>query len=169
MTQRYFFEPKHACIYCLKGIAITNKRVCMGGDQKQAEYIWDWVKETQVGKLSVSWRCGTEMCKVLRKTSIAYSLEGKGIKSAAEVYHGASKLQTVTRTVLYHRDSVWGSQQRGTLERSSCRCILARQLQTRSYGVNRNQLSNAEDKSDQMRVGASFHVFLNMLDEGLTY
>ena len=73
------------------------------------------------------------------------------------------------RTTLYHRDNVWGSQQRGTLESSSCRRILARELQTRGYSVNRNQLSNAKDKRDQMRVGASFYVFLNMLDEGLTY
>ena len=59
---------------------------CMGNDQKQTEYILDWVKKEKVGKLSVSWRCGTKMCKFLCQTSIAYSLEGKGIESAAEVY-----------------------------------------------------------------------------------
>ena len=35
-----------------------------------------------------------EMCKFLRETSISYILERKGIKPAAEVYHGASKPQT---------------------------------------------------------------------------
>ena len=44
--------------------------------------------------------------QVPMRTFTACHPEGKGIKFAAEVYRGASKPQTVMRTVPYHRDKV---------------------------------------------------------------